>query len=159
MSSTKQAAAMMTAKASENLAANIEAMPADKQDWKPVEGTRSALSQIQECAVINPFFASILRDRAVPEMKPGEYEATCARLDTVKKAVGALSEATKGLVAAIEAFPEELLGDSITLPFGPGLPMTFEQVMFAAYWNMTYHQGQIAFIQTMYGDHEMHGKP
>jgi len=32
-------------------------------------------------------------------------------------------------------------------------------VMFGAYWNMTYHEGQIAYIQTLYGDRAMHGMP
>jgi hypothetical protein len=158
MGTTKQVAAKVTAKATETLVINIEAIPADKQDWKPLDAGRSALSQIQECAIVGPFFAAILRDKAVPEMKDGEYEAACAKLDTVEKAVAALREGTGKLVAAIEAFPEDCLGDTIRMPFGPGFDATFEEIMFMAYWNMTYHEGQLAYIQTLYGDRDMHGK-
>jgi uncharacterized damage-inducible protein DinB len=159
MSTTQQLAARMTEKASENLIANIEAMPTDKQAWKPLDAGRSALSQVQECAVINPFFGAILRDRAVPNMPWNEYEARCAALDTAAKATSALVEATAGLVAAIEAFPDNELQNTITLPFGEGMTMTYAQVLFASYWNMVYHTGQIAYIQTLYGDTQMYGKP
>ncbi len=159
VSTIKQAASMMSLKAVENLRINFEAMPADRQDWKPLDLGRSALDQVQECAVINGFFASILRDREAPAMDWGAYKAACAALDTPDKAVNALTESGSVLAAAIEAFPEDKLAETVTMPFAEGMVMTFAQVMFAAYWNMTYHTGQIAYIQTLYGDNEMHGKP
>lgn len=153
----KKIATKMTLKAVEDLRANLEAMPPDKQVWRPLDCGRSALDQVQECAVINGFFASILRDRTVPDMDWGAYKAACAALDTPEKALAALDESGKALQAAIEAFPDNKLADSITLPFAEGMVTTFAEIMFAAYWNMTYHTGQIAYIQTLYGDTEMHG--
>lgn len=157
MNPIKQAAARMTGNAAENLRINLEAMPADKQVWRPLDAGRSALELVQECAVINGFFASILRDQAVPDMQWDAYKAACAALDTADKATEALTANADQLVAAIEAFPEDRLEASVTLPFHEGMVMTFAQIMFAAYWNMTYHTGQIAYIQTLYGDNEMHG--
>ncbi|NLI00558.1 MAG: DinB family protein [Chthonomonadales bacterium] len=157
MNPLKQAAAHMCTTAAQNLRINLEAMPADKQVWRPLDKGRSALEQVQECAVINGFFASILRDQAVPEMQWDAYKAACAALDTAEKAAEALSASAKQLVADIEAFPEDRLDATVTLPFHEGMVMTFAQIMFAAYWNMTYHTGQIAYIQTLYGDNEMHG--
>lgn len=156
MSEIQSAAARMSRAAAETLAANLEAVPAEKQDWRPLDAGRSALSQVQECAVINAFFAAILRTRAVPEM---EYEARTAALGTAEKALAALRASGAELGEVIEAFPTEDLGGTIVLPFGPGMTMTYGQVMFAAYWNMTYHEGQIAYIQTLYGDTAMHGMP
>jgi hypothetical protein len=37
-----------------------------------------------------------------------------------------------------------------------GAKMTFAELLFLNYWNLVYHQGQIAYIQTLYGDREMH---
>jgi uncharacterized damage-inducible protein DinB len=157
MSTTKQIAARMTANAAENLKINLEAMPADKREWRPLDAGRSALSLIQECAVINGFFARILHEGKAPEMKWEEYQAACAQLDTADKALSALMASTAELTAAIESVPEERLADEVTMPFHEGMVMTMEQIMFAAYWNMTYHHGQLAYIQTLYGDYEMHG--
>jgi hypothetical protein len=159
MTTIKQAASAMSANAIENLRTNFEAMPADKQDWKPLDAGRSALSQVQECAVINGFFASILRDRTVPEMPWEAYQAACAALDTPAKAAEALTASGPVLADAIVSFPDDMIDDTVTLPFGDGMVMTYTQIMFVAYWNMTYHIGQVAFIQTLYGDNEMHGKP
>lgn len=156
MGTVQEAAARMNRYAAEMLARNLNAMPPDKQTWSPLDKGRAALSQVQECAVINLFFATILRDMAVPEMSWTEYEAECAALDTQEKAVAALAGSVETLVSAIEGFSSERLAESVTLPFGGGMPMTFEEVMFAGYWNMVYHQGQVAFIQTLYGDSEMH---
>ena len=158
MSTIKQIASSMSLKAVEDLRINLEAMPADKQDWRPLDLGRSALSLVQECAVINGFFATILRDQAVPAMDWGAYKAACAALDTPEKATAALTESGTALAAAIEAFPEDRMAETVTMPFAEGMVMSFAQVMFTAYWNMTYHTGQIAYIQTLYGDNEMHGK-
>ena len=45
------------------------------------------------------------------------------------------------------------------LPFGPGGSMqTFTVAELTEYprWNANYHQGQIGYIQTLYGDRDMH---
>ena len=157
MSTTKELAVRMNRSAIKSLAANLDAMPADKQAWKPLDLGRTALNQVQECAVINPWFAGILANRAVPEMDGGAYGAAIAALDSADKAMAALIASADTLAAAIEAFPDDLLHETVTLPFGKGMVMTFEEIMLAPYWNMVYHQGQIAYVQTLYGDTDMHG--
>jgi hypothetical protein len=154
----KQMAVQMNRSAIDNLVINFDAMPADRQDWQPLDLGRSALSQVQECAIINPFFAAILNTQAVPAMENEAYAAAKAALATPEAARAALAASADTLQAAIEAFPEEKLGETVTLPWGEGMVMTFGQIMLAPYWNMTYHQGQISYIQTLYGDKEMHGK-
>jgi hypothetical protein len=79
-----------------------------------------------------------------------------AEIETPDKALAALEKNTAVLVSAIEALPNELLGDKLILPFGEGMEMTLAEVQFAAYWNMVYHVGQIAYVQTLYGDKQMH---
>jgi hypothetical protein len=56
----------------------------------------------------------------------------------------------------IRAFPESDLNDTIHLPFFGGRDFTFESIMGVFLWNLNYHYGQIAYIQTLYGDHSMH---
>lgn len=147
-----------TRKAAETLAANLSAMPDDRQDWRPLDAGRSALDQVQECAVINDFCAAILRDRKTPEgWSYDSYKAECAKLDTPAKAVQALGEATERLAAAITAFPSDALEIEVKLPFGDDFRASFLRVILMPYYNMVYHTGQIAYIQTLYGDTQMHG--
>jgi uncharacterized damage-inducible protein DinB len=156
MGTVQQAAARMTLDASQTLIRNLSATPAEKQTWQPLDEGRSILNQVQECAVINAWFAMQLHDRAVPPLDGDAYAAALAQIDTADKATAALKENTDKLVEEIKAFPDAHLDESLTMPFGEGMVMTFEEILFAGYWNMTYHAGQIAYVQTLYGDKEMH---
>ncbi len=156
MSTVQQLAAKLTQDATDSLARIVKATPADKQEWKPLDEGRTVLSQLQECATAPVFFAKILRDRAVPPMEEGAFERALAELDTVEKALAALDVNTADLLGVMGAFPDEQLAATIVMPWGGGMPMTFEQLLFMTYWNVVYHYGQIAYIQTLYGDREMH---
>ncbi len=53
-------------------------------------------------------------------------------------------------------FPDEKFDDKFTLPFDGGQVITMKENMAYPMWNFTYHQGQIAYIQTLYGDRNMY---
>jgi hypothetical protein len=153
MSTVQQIAARLVRTAAEDLARSFAAMPADKQTWAPLEEGRCALMQVQENAVINAWFTAMLTDRVVPPLEESPF-ATERALDTSDKALTALAANTEKLVAAIGAFPDADLDQSLKMPWGE--TSTYEETLFGAYWNMVYHIGQIAYIQTLYGDKEMH---
>lgn len=150
-------AVQVTRQAARAVAGNLRAMPPEKQTWSPLDAGRTALSLVQECAVMNRYFAGILRDRKAPEFNWAEYQAACNALETSEKALAELEKATDELVREICAFPEGELATMVRMPWGEGFTVPFQAVMFMPYWNMTYHQGQLAYIQTLYGDREMHG--
>lgn len=127
----------------------------DKQTWKPLDEGRSALDQIAECALITDFAAKMLIEKACPEFSNEAYGAGIAALDTMDKAIAALDASWANLKSVILDFPTEDLEKSIMLPWFPD-PQTFANIMFIALWNNTYHIGQINYIQTLYGDKEMH---
>jgi hypothetical protein len=131
------------------------AMPAEKQVWKPLDQGRSAQDQIAECAVINAWSAQLFRDRVVPPLDGEAYAEECAKLDTAEKAVAALRAGTEALASAIESLPDEALGNELQFPWDEK-PCTLADAMLTAYWNMSYHIGQTNYIQTLYGDQEMH---
>ena len=155
MITINQIAAKLNRDSSESLIRNIEAMPTDKADWKALELGRSALNQVQECAVIAAMFAEVFSKQAIPAMEGDEFGSAMSALDTVQKAVAALRTNTEALVKAIEAFPADSLEKPTHLPWDP-TPTTFAEIMFTNYWNSTYHEGQINFIQTLYGDKGYH---
>jgi hypothetical protein len=160
MASVKELAVKLNREASASMARTANAMPPEKVTWQPLEMGRTTLDQIQECGAINHFGAKVLQTREAPPFDEAARERF-ARLkadhDTLEKALKLLDNGTEALVAAIEAFPEEDLDAMITLPFGPeGMTMSFAELMLMSYWNVVYHQGQINYIQTLYGDKEMH---
>ncbi len=61
------------------------------------------------------------------------------------------------LAEVILAVPDSALDDVISLPFAEGMTMSRAEVMMMTYWNYVYHTGQVAYIQRLYGDVEMHG--
>lgn len=151
----KQFAKEINAEVVDALVRNIDAMPADKQTWSPAEGVRSAHAQLQECAVITGSVVSMINSKAVPDFDHEKFGAMMAEFDTVEKAKVALRANLETLNAAIDAFPADELSETIKLPWFEA-PQSFAKIMLISYWNNTYHLGQFNYIQTMYGDHEMH---
>jgi hypothetical protein len=133
----------------------ILAMPADKQTWRPLDEGRSALDQVAECAVINQWATSLFVDRVMPELDNEAYANACAALDTVDKAVAALRDSTAALASAIDSVPDDALGIQVQFPWDDR-PCSLAEAMLMAYWNLTYHIGQVNYVQTLYGDKEMH---
>jgi len=147
--------AKMNRQAAEGLARSVLAMPPEKQTWQPEDTARSALDQIAECGAVNLWMARIFQERAVPPLDMGQLDRLKAENNTQEKALTLLQAGTKALVAAIEALAPEYLDDTVQLPWKEA-PSTLAEVMIMPYWNMVYHLGQINYIQTLYGDQEMH---
>lgn len=153
MASLKEIAVKSNKELAAALVRNLKAMPADRQTWSPLDCGRSALDQVQECAVINKWVAQIYRTREVPPLGGDAFKAEMSALDTLEKACAGLEAATEELCAAIQAFPEAELDSSVTLPWDT---TTFAELFLVPYWNNSYHIGQISYIQTLYGDKEFH---
>ncbi len=64
-------------------------------------------------------------------------------------------ERTAKLMQAIDDFPEADLDQTLFLPF-TGKEHPYWDIMMYPYWNATWHTGQIAYVQTMLGDQDMH---
>ncbi len=127
-----------------------KAMPEDKYDWKPEPTSRSARELVIESVTMLVNTASLLHNRVM-----GDYEVALeenGKLSLVDLEEKALQDA-QTLYAAIRAFPDSDLNTTVELPW---MTSTFFQVMSYPYWNLMYHAGQVNYIQTLYGDTEMH---
>jgi len=143
--------------AADQLERAIEKMPADKVVWEPEIGGfkgRSALDQVLECAYVNGWGASIFKDRNIPPFDSEDYQREVAKRSSAAEAVAWLTETTAALSAAIAAFPESQWATMTTNPFTQE-PQSWAEQADLFYWNMVYHQGQINYIQTLYGDTTM----
>ena len=148
-----------TQRALDDVLRAVEALPEDKRDWKPAETARSALNQLQEVAMSPQFFVPILREGKMPEFDDHakeEADRLKKSFDTFEKCREAAMEGTSELCQVISEFPDDRLEEEVTLPFAGGTAMTMADVLGLHAWNMTYHHGQVNYIQTMLGDMEMH---
>lgn len=132
-------------------------MPADKIAWKPLDQGRSALDQLQELAQAPTYVVGMLKGQK-EEPSPDHFQKMMEERkawDTVDKCQSIADKNYADLDAAIRSFPDEKLKDTVWLPYDGGRDFTMAEIMEYPRWNANYHQGQIAYIQTLYGDKEM----
>lgn len=132
------------------------AVPLDKRNWQPLEVGQSALDMAREIAV-TPIWALqamgylpiATEDRAAirQEMESWTDVATCQA--GAKKNFEKWSE-------TVLAIDDAKLNETKWLPYNGGRDHTFLELLEYVRWNATYHTGQVAYIQTLYGDKEMH---
>lgn len=154
MPTVNQFIADRTAEMSGTLVRAIRKMPTDKTEWKPLDNGRTVLDQVQECVGANKFALTVLQTYTLPERDPDHTERLQKELDTLDKAVAALEGSTAQIVAAIKEFPTEKLDEKIVLPFRGGFETSYAWVANFCYMHLTYHYGQINYVQTLYGDFE-----
>jgi len=126
----------------------VKAMPEEKLTWKPAETARTAMEVAAEAVSMLSACAGMLENRGMS--KHGDDES---RPTTVAELEAAAKEGAAKLYAVIRAFPEADFEKTLDLPWGK---MSFFQIMSYPYWNIMWHAGQINYIQTLYGDTEMH---
>jgi hypothetical protein len=138
--------------------ANIEKavgkMPADRQKWHPtVDGNegRDTLDQLIECGLLNGLVAGAFQSGGVPNPDWDAYGAKKATLDSGEKIHAAFKEGTEALAAAIETCSPARLAETFIDPFFEK-EMNWAEFADFMYWNMCYHDGQINYIQVLYGD-------
>lgn len=123
----------------------------DMLGFKASEATRTPFEMVVECVMISAFLADTFKNMAVAPMDESGWEQHgFASLDDCK---AAWEQAKPALFDAIKNFPQDKLEESIVTPWG-----TFTCVQFMAYcyWNPMWHAGQMAYIQMIHGDAEMH---
>jgi len=133
-------------------------IPADKLEWKPMDTGRSALDQCQEIAQC-PDYVTAMLGGAKEEPAPDAWEQLVKERQswtTIDKCEEVAKEKLGKLFEAIRATSEEDLKKTVWLPYDGGRDFTWQEVMEYPRWNANYHAGQIAYIQTLYGDKEMH---
>ena len=149
--------AEQTERTADSLAHFIGTTPEEKQTWKPTTegaaGTRSALEQAAECAVVNRLIAGLLRGESLPMPDPNVPPLTFAN---GQEAQEALTSSAQELAAAIRGMSEEDLNRTYQHPRGQFLG---RNLIMMCLRNMAYHAGQINLIQMLYGDTEFHVPP
>ena len=133
------------------------AVPSERVLWKASEDSRTALELCQECAQAPKWSEGMLRIRAIPD-DLGDWQAILSEREgwtTVEACEAESRSRTESLIAAIREFPESAMEQTLFLPF-TGKDHPFWDIMMYPHWNFTWHTGQVAYLQTMWGDKDMH---
>jgi hypothetical protein len=129
-------------------------MPEDRIAWHPTtEGNpgRDALDQLVECGYLNEWAATAFRNGALPAFDENDYKKQKDAHRNKTAALQWLHQGTNALADAVEAFPASKLGDTLNNPFS-GQSTTWAEFADFFYWNTIYHEGQVNYIQVLYGD-------
>ena len=133
----------------------VAKMPDDRISWHPeTEGNkgRDALDQALECAYLNEWVAQGYRTGNAPQIDWDDYKRQCDAKRNKADCLRWLQSSTDALATALAAFPADKLGDSVmdTVHNAPTTWADFAIDLF--YWNTVYHEGQVNYIQVLYGD-------
>jgi hypothetical protein len=156
----QEQAAQLTRDAGASLFASAHAMPEDKLNWSPMGDARTALHMLQECAYYLPTLAPWLSpgegmsERFMAVAGPAMEESKS--WDTLDKVEAAYNGYVEDTLATIRAVPDDDLNREVGVPWAQGETLPAWKVMLTLYWNLVYHLGQINYIQTLYGDKDMH---
>src|SRR5262245_5876376 len=128
-----------------NMAYNLTFIPADRLDWNPAEGVKSALAIAAEVV-------GVMRN-AMPLFAGGEFEpAEFPRLPSGEDARRQIVEAADRYAEALEA-----AGPALERPVNVGgMSMWAKWVALFPAVELLHHHGQIAYLQMLLGDMETH---
>lgn len=147
-----------TRSSSEALFRYAKAVPADKVDWSPLDAGRSVLDICREIAMTPTWAADTIE--GVPAEWSEEAFAKIKEEQSQWKTIDACEAEYKRRAARMEEVygnvSDEKLKETRFLPYDGGRDFTYQEMMNYARWNCDYHVGQIAYIQILLGDREMH---
>jgi hypothetical protein len=135
------------------------AVQAEKVDWKPLDEGRSVLDQCRELAMCPVWAHDIITDKPMPEWNEETMAAIKKEQEQWKSIDDCQAECNRRLENLFELYrtiDDERLKNTKWLPYDGGRDFTVKEMMEYPRWNFTYHLGQISYIQTLYGDRDMH---
>jgi hypothetical protein len=148
-----------TKKAAEQVFRYAKAVPADKVDWKPLDAGRSVLELARELAKCPEWAYELVGGTKAPDWSEEHMAAEQAVMNswtTVEQCEAECNQRLEKLFELYRTLPDERLDQTQWLPFEGGRDFTVTEMMDYPRWNFNYHLGQIAYIQILFGDKEMH---
>lgn len=134
------------------------AVPADKLEWSPLDAGRSVLDQCREVAICPTWADEIVKgvEFKFDEEESAENHREQSAWITIDDCEKQFETRMARYEETLMTFPDERLNETRWLPFDGGRDFTFIEMMDYPRWNCTYHLGQVGYVQTLYGDRDMH---
>ena len=136
------------------LVKDLQALPPETHLKSFAGCARTPLYMVAECAWVNGWIAELLEGGPAKRMTDEEEEAFYGSVDTAEKALAMLDASVAKLKAAYDSLDAETLGDITDKPFGRPVPLF--QPAFLPISHLMYHDGQLNYIQSLYGDDKIH---
>ncbi len=134
-----------------------EAVPQDKLEWSPLDKGQSVIKMCRELA-LTPLWAVFGLSDPEPAWDPekqAEQQKVIESWTTVEQCKAEFEKNFPQWEAVARGMPDEKLSKSKFLSI-TNREHTFLDLLDYVRWNSSYHLGQIAYIQTLYGDKEMY---
>lgn len=122
------------------------ALPADRLAWQPTPASRSALSQLQECATILGFMGDALDTREI-KFSPDSFEKwkeERAKITSIDELETVALANAKALCEKIMTLTDAELEEPVKNPWDAEM-LVCDALVYHA-WNYGYHEGQINYI-------------
>ena len=129
-------------------------IPDDKLGVVPMGVARPVLEFTAEVIGFNMFVAKAMRGEPIPHMSDEDKAAFFASVDSREKAVKMLSDGVSEIITAFEKLTDAELMEEVTLYWGQTETRFIVANMAAAH--MGYHDGQLNYIQSLFGDGANH---
>ncbi len=152
MPDTKQLA-QQVAWVAGGLVSGISFVPKEKRSWKPAATSRSAQDILAHATYWNLYFTRFLRGEGAWDVAEDAWTRSTKELKDSEQAQKLTEKSNREFVAAIEKLSTKDLEKEVELPWGQ---RTLYQVILDNFWHITYHVGQLNYIQTQLGDTEDH---
>ncbi|MBC7529676.1 MAG: DinB family protein [Chthonomonadaceae bacterium] len=141
-------------KNSASLKTNLMAIEEEKRNVSPGGVARTPLYMTAECAAINGMVAGFFRGEVIAMPSQEERDAFIGSFDTTEKVLTLLETNTTALAEALSNLHDDQLAETVMTPFGREMSRFEFADMIVGHMN--YHRGQLNYVQTLYGDSEMH---
>ena len=135
----------------EILTQTAKQVPDDKLDWKPDTNGKSSSEIVHHLIGANHAFAAMIRGQDVPTGNKQDFSIQPGSMDD---AFGELHKSGLHLSEAIAEVSDEQLRESKQMPWGETWTMT--RLVSAPSAHIAYHWGQLAYLQTLWGDQKDH---
>jgi uncharacterized damage-inducible protein DinB len=145
-----------TERATESIFRFAKAMPEDMLTWSVEDLAQTALGILRECARSPLAYIAFLEHRALYLQEFEKLKKSSESWSTIDEIEQEAFMNSDKLYAAIRNVPDNDLESTIQLAGTDGQEMKYIEIMGLQYWHLSYHHGQISFIQTCYGDTEGH---
>ena len=138
---------------------NFSHVPDDKLTWTPTPTAKSAIRVAAHTALYAGRFARMINERKLPEVENltewlAQREAEEVAITCREEMERVFRHGTEEVFSALDSLtPEEV---SMSLDSGQGWSMPMSWLMKLPGWHATLHTGQIDFLQTCWGDHEVY---
>lgn len=120
-------------------------IPEERLDWSPMDCANSAIAILTACADTNFEMAAAMKGGAVEKLPEGlDFQALKDRL----------MESAQAVCDAIDSLSDADLEGETQMPWGIAFPTS--QAIFLPASHMSYHDGQINYIQLLLGDTKFH---